>query len=129
MASHAETNVKPGEVRANFNYTKDVDKPTEIYFYESEAAKDIHEPGDDPREMTVTDGWERNRVTPFTADKEGFSVHSFTTQYNKWENEANVRELFYPEVVEFVKKTTGARRVLVYALFLGQVRQLPSADV
>ncbi|KAL5321802.1 hypothetical protein ACEPPN_009765 [Leptodophora sp. 'Broadleaf-Isolate-01'] len=109
-----ETNVKPGEVRANFNYTKDVDKPTEIYFYESEAAKDIHEPGDDPREMTVTDGWERNRVTPFTADKEGFSVHSFTTQYNKWENEANVRELFYPEVVEFVKKTTGARRVLVF---------------
>ncbi|KAH7350902.1 hypothetical protein BKA65DRAFT_549889 [Rhexocercosporidium sp. MPI-PUGE-AT-0058] len=122
----AETTAKPGEVRANFNYTKDVDKPTEVYFYESEAAKDVHEPGDDPREMIVTDGWDRNRVTPFTTDKEGFSIHSFKTHYNKgWENEAKVRESFYPEVVDFVKRTTGAKRVLVYALLLDRVGQLP----
>ncbi len=45
-----------GQVRAIFNYTKDVDGLTEIYFYESEKAKDVHHPGDDPREMVVHDG-------------------------------------------------------------------------
>lgn len=45
-----------GQVKAMFNYTKDVDQLTEIYFYESEKAKGVHEPGDDPREMVVTEG-------------------------------------------------------------------------
>ena len=52
-------NTNPGEVHAKFNYTKEVDKLTEIYFYESEAAKDTHEPGDNPREMAVNDGVSR----------------------------------------------------------------------
>lgn len=113
MIPSAETNVNAGEVRANFNYTKDVDGLTEIYFYDSEAAKNVHAPGDDAHEMAVKDGWEKNRAAPFSTDKEGFSVHTFKTQHKKWEDEANVREAFYPEVVEFVKKTTGASRVLV----------------
>ena len=45
------------EVRSTFNYTKDVDKLTELYFYETPDADGIHEPGDDPHEMAVTDGW------------------------------------------------------------------------
>lgn len=114
LPTESHVNANPREVRAKFNYTKEVDRLTEIYFYESEAAKDTHEPGDDPHEMAVTDGWERNRATPFTTDKHGFSIHPFKTQYDKWENESNVREEFYPEIVEFVKKTTGARRVLVF---------------
>ncbi|KAK0108369.1 hypothetical protein ONS95_003180 [Cadophora gregata] len=114
LPSVGNVNTNPNEVRANFNYTKDVDKLTEIYFYETEAGKDTHEPGDDPHEMVVTDGWERNRATPFATDKNGFSIHPFETQYQKWEDEANVREEFYPEIVDFVKKTTGARRVLVF---------------
>ena len=57
--------------------------------------------------------WDRNRSAPFTTDQHGFSIQPFKTQYNKWEDEANVREAFYPEIVDFVKKTTGVRRVLV----------------
>lgn len=101
-------------MRANFNYTKDVDKPTEIYFYESEAANNVHEPGDDPHEMAVHDAWSRNSEAPFSADKEGFSLHDFKTGYNEWLEDAKVREKFYPEVVDFLKQTTGAKKVLVY---------------
>lgn len=100
------------EVRATFNYTKDVDKLTELYFYESDAAKDIHEPGDDPHEMAVTDGW--SRAKSFSVDKEGFSLHEFKTGYDQWEDDEGVRATFYPEVVDFLKKTTGAKRVLVF---------------
>lgn len=109
-------NVRPighsKDVRSDFNYTKDVDKPTEIYFFEHEAAKNVHEPGDDVHEMKVTDGW--HRVKEFSADKEGFAVHDFSTQFQNWEDDEQVREAFYPEIVEFVKKTTGAKRVLVF---------------
>lgn len=105
-------NAKQKEVRATFNYTKDVKQLTEIYFYESDKAKDVHEPGDDPHEMTVTNGWDM--VDSFTPDKSGFSVHDFKTDYNEWEDDEAVREKFYPEVVEFLKKSVGASRVLVF---------------
>ena len=101
------------EVRATFNYTKNLgDKPIELYFYEKENAKDIHEPGDDPREMTVVDGW--HRADSFSVDKEGFSIHGFNTSYKQWSDDEALRTDFYPEVVEFLKKTTGARRILVF---------------
>ncbi|RVX74725.1 hypothetical protein B0A52_01002 [Exophiala mesophila] len=100
-------------VKANFNYTKDADpKLTEIYFYETDAAKDTHDPGDDPHEMTVMDGW--HRADSFSTEKEGFALGNFHTGFEEWENEDAVRSQFYPEVVDFLKKTTGATRVLVF---------------
>ncbi|ETI29602.1 hypothetical protein G647_02055 [Cladophialophora carrionii CBS 160.54] len=106
------TNGTAGTVRANFVYTKDVEKRTELYFYDTDAAQDIHEPGDDPHEMEVTDGW--YRAGSFSVDKEGFSLHHFKTEFADWENEDVVREQFYPEIVEFLKSSTGAKRVLVF---------------
>lgn len=103
------------QVRATFNYTKDLgDKLTELYFYESEKAKTIHEPGDDPYEMPVHSGWDK--ADSFSEDKEGFSIHDFVPDYpsDKWEDDALVQEKFYPQVVDFLKKTVGAKRVLVF---------------
>ena len=100
------------DVRAAFNYTKDVQQLTELYFYESDAAKNIHEPGDDPHEMSVHDGW--YRAESFSLDKEGFSLHDFKSTYDQWDDDAAVAKLFYPEIVEFLKKTQGAQRILVF---------------
>ncbi|KAL8791334.1 MAG: hypothetical protein Q9195_005953 [Heterodermia aff. obscurata] len=100
------------EVRASFNYTKDVQQPTELYFYESDAAKNIHEPGDDPHDMSVHDGW--SRADSFSLDKEGFALHGFKTAFDRWDDDAVVAESFYPEIVDFLKKTQGAKRILVF---------------
>ena len=100
------------EVRAAFNYTKDVEQLTEIYFYESDAAKNIHEPGDDSHEMSVRDG--SFRAETFSVDKEGFARHDFKTTFDEWDDDAAVSKAFYPEIVEFLKKTQGAKRVLVF---------------
>jgi hypothetical protein len=100
------------QVSAMFNYTKDVDGLTEIYFYESENAKDVHAPGDDPREMVVHDGW--HRASSFSVDKEGFALQSFETSYSQWDDDSLVRSTFYPEVISFLKNTTGAKRILVF---------------
>ncbi|KAI9727242.1 MAG: hypothetical protein M1828_006861 [Chrysothrix sp. TS-e1954] len=114
QAAAAKTNgVDDGKsVKAVFNYTRELEKPTELYFYDTEAANDIHEPADDPHEMSVHDGW--HRADSFSVDKEGFSVHDFETSFEKWEDEAATAKQFYPEVVEWLKKTLGAKRVLVF---------------
>ena len=103
------------QVRATFNYTKDVTpKLTELYFYESEKTKDIHEPGDAAHEMPVHDGWDK--AADFSVDREGFQINDFDSKFpeGKWDDDELVRENFYPEVVEFLKKTLGAKRVLVF---------------
>lgn len=101
------------DVRTTVNYTKAIDGLlTELYFYESDKAKGIHEPGDAPVEVSVSDGWPH--AEKFTIDKNGFSLHPFHTQHSQWEDEEAVRSAFYPEIVEFLKSTTGAKRILVF---------------
>ncbi|KAJ4316301.1 hypothetical protein N0V94_005510 [Neodidymelliopsis sp. IMI 364377] len=100
------------DVRTTVNYTQDVDQLTELYFYESEKAKGIHEPGDSAVEIAISDGWPR--AQDFTLDTNGFSLHNFRAQHNEWEDEQSVRSKFYPEVVDFLKRELGASRVLVF---------------
>jgi glutathione S-transferase len=101
-------------VTTTLNYTKDTKpKLTELYFYETPKANDIHEPGDDPVQVQVHDGW--SKAQEFTVDKNGFQLSSdLKTDFDNWEDEEQVRSKFYPQVVEFLKKTTGANRVLVF---------------
>ncbi|KAF2117893.1 glutathione S-transferase, partial [Lophiotrema nucula] len=100
------------DVRTTVNYIKAVDGLIELYFYESEKTKDIHEPGDAPVEISVSDGWPYAKE--FSIDKQGFSLHSFSTNHNDWEDEVAVQNAFYLEVVEFLKQELGAKRVLVF---------------
>lgn len=104
--------VRSSSVTTTVNYTKAVDQLTEIYFYENEKAKGIHTPGDQPVEIQVHDAWEREK--DFTVDKNGFSIHDFAAKHNTWDDDEAVRTGFYPEVVDFLKETTGAKRVLVF---------------
>ena len=109
----ADAKTQEKSVRTKINYSKDIpEKPCEIYFYDAEGAKDIREPGDDLQEIVVTDGWSRAKT--FSADKEGFSLHDFNTSYDKWEDDQSTKSSFYPEVVGFLKKVIGAKRVLVF---------------
>ena len=101
------------EVHSTLNYTKDLkSKLTELYFYETPAAQNIHEPGDDPHEVSIYDGW--SMAKEFSIDKQGFALHDFKTGFQKWEDDEGVRTNFYPEVVDFLKKTVGAKSVLVF---------------
>ncbi len=108
-SNHA--NGTQGNVKSTIKYTKDTGM-TEIYFYESSKAHGIHEPGDDAQEMAFHDGW--HRAKEFSYNKEGFQLGEFESDYTAWQDDQRVRESFYPEVVEFLKKTTGAKRILVF---------------
>lgn len=88
-------------------------KLTELYFYETEKSKDVHEPGDDPREVQIYDAW--SMANEFSIDKNGFELSTqLKTEFDDWEDGEKVQKEFYPQVVEFLKKNTGAKRVLVF---------------
>lgn len=108
----AISNTSQGTLKATIHYTKDLEQPPEIYFYEDEKADKVHFPGDDAKEVTMTDGWPM--VESFTLDKDGFSVDRFKTDFEDWENHTQVAEAFYPEIVDFLKRTVGAKRVEVF---------------
>jgi hypothetical protein len=99
-------------VQASFNYTKDLDTPAEIYFYDTEKSQGSHEPGDDPRNVVVHDGWPRAKE--FDVDIHGFCLDKLHTEFDDWEDEEKTRKNLYPEVVDYLKKKTGASRVLVF---------------
>ena len=110
--SNGQSKAAQPDVRTTVNYTREVDQLTEIYFYETPKAKGIHEPGDSAVEITVSDAWPR--VNDLTLDKNGFALRGFKTAYSEWEDEQNMRTNFYPEVVEFLQRELGAKRVLVF---------------
>lgn len=103
------------KVHATLNYTRYIDgSPAEVYFYEDPGSAHVHEPGNDAQQVVIQDGWARK--DEFTEDKHGFAVHDFQSKFakDKWGDNDQIRSEFYPEVVDFIKVTTGAKRVLVF---------------
>lgn len=99
-------------VRATLNYTVDNGTPPDYYFYQPDPAQKLNPPGTDQREMDIEDGWPR--VAEFSAEREGFELHDFDAGFRDFDDDAAIHARFYPQVVAFVKKHTGASRVLVF---------------
>ena len=89
-------------VRSTFNYTRDTGVTPEIYFYEPLPGSETHRPGDDPREMTVHDGWDRAKS--FSLNREGFALREFHSSFEDWDNDDAIKARFYGEVSEFVRR-------------------------
>jgi len=99
-------------VRASLNYTIDNGVPPDYYFYEPDEPVKLNPPGTDPQEMEIVNGWPR--VEQFDADREGFVLKPFPAEFSGYDDEAAVKEIFYPQVVDFVKRNTGAKRVVIF---------------
>jgi hypothetical protein len=97
---------------AAFNYTRDTGMQPEIYFYDPPPGTVIREAGDDRREMAVHDG--RHRSASFALDTEGFALREFDSNFDRWDDDAAIRDGFYGQVVDFVKGAVGAQRVIVF---------------
>ena len=102
----------PDSVRTTFNYTRDTGVMPEVYFYDPPAGTKIHDPGDDPQEMSVMNGWDRAK--DISLDREGFALRDFRSSFDRWDNDEAIKAEFYDDVVSFLKTQTGAARVLVF---------------
>ncbi len=99
-------------VRATLNYTVDNGTPPDYYFYEPDPGTVLNPPGTDPQEMEIHDGWPA--AQRFSADREGFELHDFGARFDQFDIDDAITREFYAQVVAFVKRHTGAQRVLVF---------------
>jgi hypothetical protein len=99
-------------VRATLQYTVDNGVPPDYYFYEPDPAIKLNPPGTDSREVEIHDAW--SLVDQLSADREGFELHDFGARFDQFDDDASVQSIFYPQVIDFVKRNTGAKRVVVF---------------
>jgi hypothetical protein len=99
-------------VRATLNYSVDNGIPPDYYFYEPDPSVKLNPPGTDPQEVAIHDAWPE--VDRLSADREGFELHPFGARFDQFDDDASIHAQFYPQVVEFVKRHTGAKRVVVF---------------
>ncbi len=111
-------------VRASINYSHDIGRPIDYYFYEPAPGTQKDESGTDLQEVEVHDGWPH--VNEFTVDKQGFELKEFDTEFDKFEDEDALKKEFYAEIISFVKEQTGAKEV---AIFDHTVRKRLPADL
>ena len=93
-------------------YTVDNGVAPDYYFYEPEPSVKLNPPGTDAREVEIHDAWPR--VAELSADREGFELHDFAAPFDQFDDDPSVHARFYPQVVDFVKRHTGARSVVVF---------------
>lgn len=102
----------PRSVRATVQYTVDNGIPPDYYFYEPDPSVKLNPPGTDPHEVEIENGWPK--VAEFSADREGFELHDFPARFDQFDDEDSIRAQFYPQVVDFVKRHSGAKRVVIF---------------
>lgn len=100
------------KVRATVNYTVDNGIPPDYYFYDPEPGTVLNPPGTDLREVDIHDAWPLR--AQLSVDREGFELHDFGARFDQFDDDAAVHRQFYPQVIDFVKRHTGARRVEVF---------------
>jgi hypothetical protein len=99
-------------VRATLNYSVDNGVAPDYYFYEPDPSVKLNPPGTDPREVEIHDAWPIADL--LSADREGFELHEFAARFDQFDDDASVKAVFYPQIVEHVKRHTGAKRVEVF---------------
>jgi hypothetical protein len=99
-------------VRATLNYSLDNGRPPDYYFYEPDPGVELNPPGTDPHEVEIEEGWPL--AGHVSADREGFEIHPFGARFDQFDDDASIRSAFYRQVVDFVRRHTGAVRVQVF---------------
>ncbi|MFL5252898.1 MAG: CmcJ/NvfI family oxidoreductase [Rhodopila sp.] len=102
----------PDRVRATINYTVDNGILPDYYFYEPDPSVRLNPPGTDLREVEISNGWPE--VDRLDLDREGFVLKPFPATFRQFDDDAAIKSAFYQQVEAFVKRNTGARRVVIF---------------
>ena len=99
-------------VRSTLHYSVDNGIPPDYYFYEPDEAVKQNPPGTDSHEVSITDAWPI--ADKLALDREGFALRPFPAKFTDFDNDDAVKAVFYPQIIEYVKLNTGAKRVEVF---------------
>lgn len=109
--SRSESTALSG-VRATMFYTADTGRPPDYFFRPPDPGHQPNPPGNDPRYVFIHDAWDQ--VGCLSLDREGFELHRFEVRPVPCDAHGIVTASFYPAVIDFVRRHTGARRVEVF---------------
>ena len=99
-------------VTSSINYSVDNGSPLEYYLYEPGPSVTVNRPGTDIRNVCIYDGW--SQADQCSVDREGFEIFPFDGGFDDFDQDDAIKSRFYPQVIEFVKRHTGAHRVEVF---------------
>lgn len=109
-------------VFADLNYSVDNGRPIDYYFYDPDPGLKLNPPGTDIHKMEIEDAW--HMADTCSADREGFEIRPFNGGFADFDEDEAIKSVFYPQVIDFVTRHTGARRVIVFDHTIR--RRLPS---
>ena len=99
-----------GHVVATLNYTSSEDGQSEWYIHDPKPGIVEQTPQMEPRPARIYNA--RSKSNSFTIDTAGFQLTPFRSGVVDFQNEEDVRTVYYPETEALVKRLTGASRVL-----------------
>jgi hypothetical protein len=102
----------PVTVEATVNYLHDTGMMPSVYTGGPGSTVVRSESLSDPRRVTMHNG--RLETGGFVLDREGFRFVRHDTKVVDFNNEDEVRRVYYPEMEALVKAETGAKRVVVF---------------
>ncbi len=97
----------PTSVQGIFNYMAPMEHRPQYFLYTPPEGTVQHRPENVKHTMTVRDG----RGAGLSLDGEGFEIVPHVSRVKDFYDNDEVREVYYPEVGELLKKHTGATRV------------------
>jgi hypothetical protein len=112
-SSQAETNVSNAAVEAVLNYTIPIDgiMPVTETPADGTPVRSTQETVE-PHAVRIEDA--RPLLDRFTLDGNGFVAVEHPTNVTDFYDAAQIRDVYYPEMIELVKQQSGAARVVVF---------------
>ena len=106
----------PHDVPTTLNYYTPADPSSDespyIYVQDPPEGKAKNNIGHEPHPVVVQDV--RGREHEFTLDKGGFQFVKHVSQEKEFDDEERIKNVYYKEVEELLKKEVGAKRVLIF---------------
>lgn len=97
-------------------YTADLEtnEAPHIYIQDPPAGKKKDNLGREPHDVVVRDARGKEKEYDLSLDTSGFQFVKHVSQEKDFEDEERIKDAYYKEVEELLKKETGAKRVFVF---------------
>lgn len=108
------TSTKEGlpHIQATLNYLVEPTEKPVAYAYMPPPGTPQTTRRNDPRTVTISDA--RLLLDQLSLDTQGFVLTHHASKVVNFYNETEVREVYYPEVEQLLKKVTGAVKVVIF---------------
>ena len=110
MTQFARQQTEPLSVEATLNYALNDGQKIIVQPVGGTSTEMRATGSKDPRRVTIENG----RVKDFTLDGDGFRLVHHDTKVTDFFDQEEIRNVYYPEMIELIKAQSGAKRVVVF---------------